>query len=61
MPTIDPVGAARAAGLRYVSDARTGIGGKRSGKSFRYVDPEGRPMRDRETLARIKSLAIPPA
>ncbi len=58
---VDPVAAARAAGLRYVSDDRPGIGRKRSGKSFRYIDPDGRTIRDRETLARIKSLAIPPA
>jgi DNA topoisomerase I len=61
MPAVDPVIAARAAGLRYANDRRPGIGRKRSGKSFRYVNPEGRPMRDRETLVRIKSLAIPPA
>jgi len=30
------------------------------GRLLRPLD-EGRPMRDRETLARIKSLAIPPA
>jgi len=61
MPAVDPVIAARAAGLRYANDRLPGIGRKQSGKAFRYVDPEGRPMRDRETLARIKSLAIPPA
>jgi DNA topoisomerase-1 len=61
MPPLDPVAAARTAGLRYVSDSRPGIGRKRSGKSFRYFDPDGRPLRDRETLARIRSLAIPPA
>jgi len=54
MPPIDPVDAARAAGLRYANNGRSGIGRKRSGKLFRYVDPEGRPIRDRETLARIK-------
>lgn len=32
-----------------------------SGKGFRYIDPDGKPVRDPETLARIKSLAIPPA
>jgi len=57
----DPVGSTRAAGLRYVSDQSPGIGRKRSGKAFRYVDPEGRPVRDRETLRRIGALVIPPA
>jgi DNA topoisomerase-1 len=28
---------------------------------FRYVDPAGRPVRDLETLQRIRGLAIPPA
>jgi len=57
----DPVASAREAGLRYVSDSRPGIRRLKSGKTFRYVTPEGKPLRDRETLARIKSLVIPPA
>jgi len=32
-----------------------------TGKRFRYVRPDGRLIRDRATLARIRSLAIPPA
>jgi DNA topoisomerase-1 len=65
MPTLevitDPVQSAKAAGLRYVSDTRPGIQRKRHGKSFRYLDANGAPVRDQETLARIKSLVIPPA
>jgi DNA topoisomerase-1 len=65
MPTqevlADPVQSAKAAGLRYITDARPGIQRKRSGKSFRYLDASGAPVRDKETLARIKSLVIPPA
>jgi len=57
----DPARAARSAGLRYVGDARPGLARKKSGKSFRYVDAAGAPVRDEETLARIRSLAIPPA
>ncbi len=57
----EPVKAAKEAGLRYADDRRTGITRRRAGKGFRYLDPEGRPIRDEETLARIKSLAIPPA
>ena len=60
-PILDPAAAARAAGLRYVTDARPGIHRKRSGTAFRYVDPHGKPVRDPDTLARIKSLVIPPA
>lgn len=57
----EPAQAAKAAGLRYVSDEKPGLARKRSGKAFRYVDAEGKPVRDEDTLARIKSLAIPPA
>ena len=57
----DPVQSARDAGLRYVSDTKPGIVRKRSGKGFRYVDADGKPVTDPDTLARIKSLVIPPA
>jgi len=59
---IDPVSSAKAAGLRYVNDQTTpGIRRVGSSKRFSYVDPNGRAVRDRETLARIRALAIPPA
>jgi DNA topoisomerase I len=57
----DPVESAKAAGLRYVSDARPGIRRKRHGTGFRYIDPDDKAVRDKETLGRIKSLVIPPA
>ena len=57
----DPVESAKAAGLRYVSDTKPGIRRKRQGKGFRYVGPDGNPMRDPGIMERIKSLAIPPA
>ncbi len=60
-PVANPVESARAAGLRYVHDDRPGIRRVRSGKGFRYVDPEGRAVRDPETLRRIRSLVLPPA
>src|SRR5438270_6494120 len=59
--TPEPAASARAAGLRYVSDAAPGIRRLSVGGGFRYIDAEGKPMRDRQTLDRIKSLAIPPA
>jgi DNA topoisomerase-1 len=59
--TTDPLLSAKEAGLRYVSDATPGIRRVRHGKSFAYVDTNNRPVRDEETLARIKSLVIPPA
>jgi DNA topoisomerase I len=57
----DPIESAKHAGLRYVSDAKPGITRKRWRKSFRYFDAEGAQIRESETLARIKSLVIPPA
>ncbi|WP_353063187.1 DNA topoisomerase IB [Tunturibacter psychrotolerans] len=57
----DPVESAKSAGLRYVSDAKPGITRKRWRKGFRYFDAEGAQVRELETLARIKSLVIPPA
>lgn len=56
-----PVEAAKAAGLRYVSDATPGIQRKRAGKHFSYVGRDGKPIRDEEQLKRIRSLGIPPA
>ena len=53
--------AAAAAGLRHVSDARPGLRRKRRGDGFAYLGPDGKPLRDQDTLARIRSLAIPPA
>jgi DNA topoisomerase-1 len=58
---LDPVEAARAAGLRYVVDTAPGIRRRRAGRAFAYLDRDGRPIRDAETLGRIRSLAIPPA
>jgi DNA topoisomerase-1 len=58
---LDPIASARSAGLRYVSDDKPGIRRLRSGRGFRYVDLEGKPVRDEETLRRIRSLVIPPA
>ena len=49
------------AGLRYVTDATPGIARLARGKGFAYRDADGRPVRDRETLARIKALVLPPA
>ncbi len=60
-PPADSLEAAQAAGLRYVSDAKAGIARKPWRKGFRYTSPNGTPVRDEKTLARIKSLVIPPA
>jgi DNA topoisomerase-1 len=60
-PSPDPVESAQAAGLRYVSDTTPGIRRRRAGTGFSYAGPDGRVVRDKATLARIRSLAIPPA
>lgn len=52
--------AARAAGLRYVSDAKPGIRRMRRGTGFSYVGANGKPVGPAERR-RIESLAIPPA
>jgi DNA topoisomerase I len=55
------VEAAHEAGLVYSTDDEPGIHRRRKGKRFEYIGPDGRPIRDREVLNRIRSLAIPPA
>lgn len=57
----DPAESAKAAGLRYVSDAKPGISRKSWRRGFRYLDANGSVVRDADTLGRIKSLVIPPA
>jgi DNA topoisomerase-1 len=52
---------ARAAGLRYVRDARPGIARVKHGKRFDYLDTKGHKLTKAADLARIRALAIPPA
>ena len=59
--TAIPAESAKAAGLRYTTDARPGIRRIRRGRAFTYVDPQGRAVRAAAELARIRSLVIPPA
>jgi DNA topoisomerase I len=61
LSSADPLESAQAAGLRYVSDASPGIRRRRAGRGFSYAGLDGRPVRDRDTLERIRRLAIPPA
>jgi DNA topoisomerase-1 len=53
--------AAKAVGLRYASDEQPGIRRRGAGKGFSYLDAEGKPIRDKDTLKRIRALVIPPA
>jgi DNA topoisomerase-1 len=52
---------ARAAGLRYVDDTTPGYGRRRVRGGFVYVDTTGRRITDADEIARIRSIAIPPA
>src|SRR6185503_4609703 len=59
---LDNVRAAKEAGLVYVTDDSPGISRKKQGaKNFIYLDPRGKQIKDRQTLDRIRMLAIPPA
>ncbi len=53
--------AASQAGLRYVNGEEPGISRRRSGRGFTYRDADGETIRDKHELARIRSLAVPPA
>ena len=57
----DAPAAAKSAGLRYVTDSMRGIAREAKGDQFRYVDADGNTVDHVDTLARIKSLVIPPA
>ncbi|MEO7093418.1 MAG: DNA topoisomerase IB [Polyangiales bacterium] len=64
LPTLETAASpavARAVGLRYVADGGKGITRRRAGKGFSYRSPDGAPIKDEDTLRRIRSLAIPPA
>jgi DNA topoisomerase I len=52
---------AKLAGLQYVDDSARGIHRQKRGRSFSYVGPDDKTVRDRKTLARIQALVIPPA
>jgi DNA topoisomerase I len=58
---VDPRDAAESAGLLHVSDEQPGLRRRRARLGFRYVGPDGKPVRDEATLERIRKLAIPPA
>lgn len=61
MFSTDPRESAAEAVLRYVNGPGLCIRRVRCGRSFRYLQPDGRPFRDPQHLKRIRSLAIPPA
>ena len=61
LPLPASLDATKSANLRYVSDRVPGIRRRCHGHRFAYFDEQGNRVTDEPTLARIKSLAIPPA
>jgi DNA topoisomerase-1 len=57
----DPRQSALQVGLRYIHCGSPGFQRIKRGAGFAYMDLEGRPIRDREVLRRIRSLVLPPA
>ena len=57
----DPEAAAKAADLIYVSDDAPGITRRKFGKGYAYYRPDGDKIDADEVIARINSMAIPPA
>jgi DNA topoisomerase I len=47
--------------LRYVKAGLTGYNRVREGQSFYYTTADGEPIKDEETLKRIRGLVLPPA
>lgn len=59
--TSSPQGVAKQAGLRYITNRKNGFSRKKIGGRYTYFDLDGNKITDKETVARINSLAIPPA
>jgi len=57
----DPVASARAVGLRYVREMKSGIARVKNGDNVRYLDVNGSRLEDPDHLERIRLLVIPPA
>jgi DNA topoisomerase-1 len=58
---VDPVQSAADAGLRYVTKDSPGFTRKRRAADFIYLDTHGKVVKDKDHLARIRSLVLPPA
>jgi DNA topoisomerase I len=61
LPPTDALTSAKAAHLHYVTGDGPGISRHRRGTGFSYVGEDSKPVRDKATLQRIRSLVIPPA
>lgn len=58
---LSPEEIARIAKLRYVNDDEPGFTRKLNGRGFKYLNAQGRLVRDKNQTVRIETLAIPPA
>jgi DNA topoisomerase-1 len=56
-----PEKSAASASLIHTTDEERGIRRRRAGAGFFYIRPDGKRLKNVDTLARIRSLAIPPA
>ncbi|HEV3485415.1 MAG TPA: hypothetical protein VG106_08410 [Vicinamibacterales bacterium] len=61
VPNSDAIASAKEAGLRYVSDTRPGIRRRMGPLGFTYTGVDGRVIRRKAEIARINTLAVPPA
>ncbi len=57
----DPKVTAKSVGLRYAADSVNGFHRLDSDSGFKYTDSDGKTIKDKAVLERIKSLVIPPA
>lgn len=57
----DPKVTAQSVGLRYAANSGNGIFRHGPKGKFKYLDQDGKKITDKQTLARIQSLVIPPA
>jgi DNA topoisomerase-1 len=57
----DPVESAKEAGLRYFNEKKLTISRRKHGEGWRYLDKDEEPVKDVDTITRIKSLVLPPA
>ncbi len=52
---------AQVPGLVYVEDREPGYSRRRCGRGFLYLDVDGLPLRDQDTIERLRALVVPPA
>lgn len=57
----DPKITAKAVGLRYVADSTPGFTRKKAGDTWKYLDNDGKAVKDKELINRFNKLVIPPA